>query len=136
MKKLIGMFVLLCSLSVGAKADDVMFDFGVIKLNVPLKVVEVTELYDFNNKRGATGIATVLGTIGTSKVTLGGAISLEEGEQYPFLSWNTRLSPKFFDIADNELYFGAAVGHEFDIKENTDTRKREKYCVQASLKFW
>ena len=128
MRKLLIAFIVCISTGI-ANADDVAFDFGFIRMNWPLKVVNATQLYDFEEGAGYPGVETVLFERKGFRLTGGSALTIGDSEAVPFGSIQTRLSDKFFDTSNNELWFGFFVGKRSSL-ENWS------YGLNASIELW
>lgn len=83
-------------------------------LVVPLQVVSGVQLYSPKLGKGFPGLETVLGQYNTLRLSAGAAPILGTSVNVPFVSVSTRLSPRFFDISDNAMYFGVWVGKPSD----------------------
>lgn len=110
-------------------AQDVAFEFKGFKAMVPLKVVNAIQLYSFDEGKGYPAVETVLVEKKNFRLNLGAASVLGTSENVPFVSLETRLSDKFFDISNNDLYFGAWVGKQSDQKDGT-------WGLAASIQLW
>lgn len=112
-----------------AAPQDVAFRFGRNDFIVPLREVEATQLYSFKEGKGYPAVESVFARRKTWKLSVGAAAELGTGVNVPFLSVSTRLSDKFFDTGNNDLYFGAWVGKP---------SKGEKvlWGISASTKLW
>lgn len=113
-----------------AKADPVAVKLSEeTTLIFPLQVVHGVQLYSPELGKGFPGLETVLAQRKTWRLSVGAAPILGTSENVPFLSVSTRLSPRFFDTADNELYFGAWAGKPSD-------KDRLVFGVSASVALW
>lgn len=135
LNKVLCAVVLCCTLSGGAKAESVLFRFGENVFNIPLKVVHATELYSFADGVGYPAAHSVLWERKTLQFTVGAAAVLGTSTHVPFVSLQTRLSEKFFDISDNGLYFGAWAGHRTGDVDNSK-RLINSWGINASTKLW
>lgn len=111
MKKLLLTLALLAG-PTWAMAEKLSFQAGETLFTAPLLVVNATEVYSFREGKGYPGLETVLVRRGNFIGTFGAAAVLGESQNVPFVSVQTRLSPKFFDTSNNELLFGVWVGKE------------------------
>lgn len=96
---------------------------------LPLQIVSGVQLYSPEEGKGYPGVETVLVERKTWRLAVGAAPVLGTSVNVPFASLSTRLSPKFFDISDNQLYFGAWAGKPSD-------GKKMIYGVCASIPLW
>lgn len=130
MKKIKGLVLLaLLAAPLVARAEDVAFRLGENDFLIPFKQVSAVQLYSFEEGKGFPAVETVLAARKSWKVSVGAASVLGSGVNVPFVSVATRLSPRFFDIGDNDLYFGAWVG-------KPSRGERVLYGVSASTKLW
>ncbi len=90
------------------------FDVGSDTFIVPFKVVAGVQLYSPELGKGFPGLETVLARRKSWKLSVGAAPILGTSANVPFVSLSTRLSPRFFDISGNDLYFGAWAGKPSD----------------------
>lgn len=126
MKKML--FALLMLLSVGAKAENLSFDFGSFTFIAPLQVVNVTQMYSFEDEHGFTGAQTPIVSRGNVDLTIGAATGYSAGVQFPFIGLQTRLGMPF-DTSNNALKFGVFVGRDYDAKDT-------KLGLLASIPLW
>lgn len=129
MKKLL----LLLSLSFlvsAAKAEPVSVKLSEkTTLVLPLQVVSGVQLYSPELGKGFPGLETVLVQREAWRLSAGAAPVLGTSVNVPFVSVSTRLSPRFFDTSDNDLYFGAWVGKPSD-------GERVIFGLSASVALW
>jgi hypothetical protein len=111
------------------KAEDVAFRLGENDFIVPLRQVEAVQLYSFGEGKGYPAVESVLARRSTWKVSVGAAAELGTGVNVPFLSAATRLTPRFFDTGNNDLYFGVWVGRP-------SKGDRVLWGVSASTALW
>lgn len=131
MKKLLVSLVMLFCLCSVVKADDVLLELGNLDINIPLKVVKASELYDTKRGKGFTGLETTLVTNSKKNIEFvaGGATSTSDNENLVYLGLQTRLSESFFDISNNDFFFGGYAGRNF--------RRNENYAgLKASVMLW
>lgn len=129
MKKLLSVVALLLAVAVGVKAEPISMNVGENTFILPLQVVQGTQLYSFEEGRGYPALETVLATRKNYRVTFGAAAVLGTSANVPFVSFQTRLSEKFFDISDNNLYFGIWVGRQSRPNET-------RWGVSAGIPLW
>jgi hypothetical protein len=98
-------------------------------LILPLQLVGGVQLYSPEMGKGFPGVETVLLQSGSWRLSAGAAPIIGTSENVPFASVSTRLSPKFFDTADNDLYFGVWIGKPSD-------KDREVVGISASIALW
>lgn len=98
-------------------------------LVLPLQVVSVVQLYSPDLGKGFPALETVLASRKTWRLSAGAAPVLGTSENVPFVSLSTRLSPRFFDTSDNDLYFGAWAGKPSDQDSWT-------WGISASVALW
>ncbi len=96
---------------------------------LPLQVVSGVQLYSPELGKGFPGLETVLIQRKSWRLSAGAAPVLGTSANVPFLSLSTRLSPRFFDTNDNDLYFGVWAGKPSD-------GKRTVFGVSASVPLW
>lgn len=131
MKKLLFSVVAVLALYSVSNAQDVLLEAGPLDINIPLKVVKGSELYDLGKGKGFTGIETVLvtNTKKSFEFVGGGATSTSDNENFVYVGLQTRLSDQFFDVTNNEFFFGGFVGRNF--------RRNENYGgLKASIPLW
>lgn len=96
---------------------------------LPLQKVSAVQLYSFRDKKGYPALETVLASKWKWQLSAGAAVVLGESKNVPFASLKTRLSPRFFDTTNNEIFFGAWVGQESKTKRTT-------WGLSASVPLW
>ena len=129
MKRLSALLAVLL-FSVPAFAEPVSFKLSEkTTLILPLQVVSGVQLYSPELGKGFPGAETVLIQRKTWRLAAGAAPVLNTGVNVPFLSISTRLSPKFFDVDDNDLYFGAWAG-------KPSNGKHVIFGLSASTALW
>lgn len=129
MKKLIAAIVIGICLTPAAYAEPISVDLGGNTFILPLQVVQGTQLYSFEEGRGYPALETVLATRKNFRLTFGAASVLGTSANVPFVSLQTRLSERFFDISDNSLYFGVWVGRQSRPNET-------RYGISAGIPLW
>lgn len=90
-------------------------DVGGVTLTVPLVKMSASQLYCFNDRRGYTGVQTVLAGLGAKDLAgdrqfelgFGAADNLGSDKKMPFLSFQAHLPQTYFGSSPNALYFGA-----------------------------
>ena len=98
-------------------------------LILPLQVVQGVQLYCPEEGKGFPGVETVLLESGSWRLSAGAAPVLNTEVNVPFVSLTTRLSPKFFDTSDNQLYFGGWAG-------KPSNGKHVIFGVSCSMQLW
>ena len=127
--KLIGLALFLVATPGVLKAEPVSIDLGGNTFILPLQVVSGVQLYSFEEGRGYPALETVLIERKSFRFTFGAAAVLGTSANVPFVSLQTRLTEKFFDINDNNLYFGVWVGRQ--------SRPNEvRYGISAGIPLW
>lgn len=116
-------------LSEAAYAEAIHVDLGETTFVLPFQKVNAIELYSFSQKKGFTGAETVLIERANFRFNFGAAPVLGTSKNVPFISLETRLSDKFFDISSNSLYFGLWLGKQSDQKNLTGG-------IAASIALW
>jgi hypothetical protein len=96
---------------------------------LPLQVVQGVQLYCPELGKGFPGAETVLVTRKAWRLSAGAAPILGTEVNVPFVSLSTRLSPKFFDTSDNQLYFGVWAG-------KPSNKDRAVFGISASVALW
>jgi len=130
MKKLLSVVALLLAVAVSAKAEPLAFKLSEnVTFIAPLQVVKAIQLYSFSDNKGYIGAETTLVQAKNFRFNFGAAPVLGTGENVPFLSIETRLSEKFFDISDNDMYFGIWAGKQSNKKSAT-------VGIAASIQLW
>lgn len=131
MKKLLAALavILWAGLECPTWAEPVSVDIFGNTFVLPLKEVNGIQLYSPELGKGFPGIETTLVRRKTWRLTAGAAPVLGTTANVPFLSLATRLSPKFFDISNNDLYFGVWAGKPSDID-------RAVFGISASVALW
>lgn len=113
-----------------AMAEPIAFETqGGTKFILPLQVVNGIQLYSFSDKKGYPGLEAVLVEQKNFRLNFGAAAVLGQSENVPFVSLETRLSEKFFQIDNNNLYFGVWVGQE-------SHQKKATWGLAASIPLW
>ena len=104
-----------------AKADPtVLFDFGIVKLNMPFTQVDVVALYDMRTKSGLVGGQTPLANVVPMKINLvGGAVTSSDGQGTPYigLEWGGVPNPASQWFAIEQLHPGIFAGRNFHTDE-------------------
>jgi hypothetical protein len=98
-------------------------------LVLPLQITQGVQLYSPELGKGFPGLETVLVEHKTWRLSAGAAPILGTEANVPFVSVATRLSPKFFDTADNQIYFGAWAG-------KPSNGKHVIFGLSASIPLW
>lgn len=128
-KKPRGYCLALLMLGAVANAEPVSVRVGENTFVLPLQVVSGVQLYSPELGKGFPGLETVLAQRKTWRLSAGAAPVLGTGVNVPFVSVSTRLSPRFFDTADNALYFGGWAGWPSD-------KSRAVFGLSASVALW
>ncbi len=128
-KGLILSVVLALAAAQAVHAEPVAVNVGENTFVLPLQVVSGTQLYSPELGKGFPGLETVLAQRKTWRLSVGAAPVLGTSANVPFVSLSTRLSPRFFDTADNDLYFGAWAGWPSD-------RSKAVFGISASVALW
>lgn len=128
MKKIALMLAVL-GLAVSLKAEPIAVELGGNKFILPLQLVSGTQLYSFDEGRGYPALETVLAQRGKAQLSVGAAPVLGTSANVPFVALQFRLSEKFFDISDNNVYFGAWVG-------KPSNQKDAAYGILCSVPLW
>lgn len=111
------------------QAEDVAFRLGRNDFLVPFKQVDATQLYSFEEGKGFPAVQSILARRKTWQLSVGAAAVLGTGVNVPFVSVATRLSPRFFDTGNNDLYFGIWVG-------KPSSGGKALYGLSASTALW
>jgi hypothetical protein len=96
---------------------------------LPLQIVSGVQLYSPEEGKGFPGVETVLLQRLTWRLSVGAAPILGTDVNVPFASVATKLSPKFFDTSNNDLYFGVWAG-------KPSNGKHVIFGVSASVALW
>ena len=128
MKKLLIAVALCCGVSV-VKAEPVSVNLGENTFILPLQVVQGVQLYSPELGKGFPGLETVLVKRGDIVLSAGAAPVLGTSVNVPFVALSTKLSPRFFDTSNNDLYFGVWAGRA----SNMD---REIFGISCSVELW
>ena len=110
-------------------AESVSVDIFGNTFVLPLKEVNGLQLYSPELGKGFPGIETTLIRRKTWRLSVGAAPVLGTSSNVPFVSVATRLSPDYFDISNNDLYFGVWAGKPSNID-------RAVFGVAASVALW
>lgn len=127
MKKAI--FAILMLLAVKTHGENLSLDFGGTTFILPLQVVNATQMYSMDEKRGFTGAETTVLTRGDFDLTLGAATGYGNGVSFPFVGAQIKLPSRFFDTSGNDLKFGAWVGKDYDSNKTL-------YGLKGSIPLW
>jgi len=129
--------VLLAGLIVGclgsAVAEEVpaYFKLGPLELNIPLKTVKATYLYDFNAHQNLVGGETPFITLWNRIEGVGGAVTSLEGQGTPFVGGNIligNLLDRYITLPQ-DFSIGGFGGWNF----RTDAAV---YGLKGSVKIW
>lgn len=115
--KRIAMLLGLLALGTLARADDTLVRLPWVELKLPLREVSATELYSFEEGKGYPAVETILATTKDVRWTAGVAAQLGTSVNVPFGGLELRLSRRFFQVDDNDLYFGVWAGRPSDRRE-------------------
>lgn len=114
---------------VRAASNPVHVTLGQTAFILPLQMVGATQLYSFDDGKGYPGVETVLVERKQIQLTFGAAPVLGTSANVPFLGLQARLPEKFFDTANNSLWFGAWVGQ-------ASNSKRVSWGLKATVPLW
>jgi len=112
-----------------ARSGDIAIDIKGTTFTLPLQNVNATQLYAFSEGKGYPALESVLISHGKIRLSAGAAAELGTGINVPFVSISTRLSERFFNVGDNDLYFGVWGG-------KPSHGGRAIFGIQASQKLW
>lgn len=111
--------------------DNAYFKAGPLSLNIPLKTVQVTYMFDFNANKNLVGGETPVVTLWDKVEGTVGAVTSLEGEGTPFVGGNILLGnvvQKYITLPE-DLKIGGFGGYDF----RTDAAI---YGLKASYKLW
>ncbi len=135
-RKLFLAVVLLGALAGAAKAEPIQFTTGGGHAFVlPLQSVSGTQLYSFREGKGFPALESVLYVSPRKKfqATFGAAAELGRSVAVPFAGAQWRLSERFFDTSDNDLYFGLALAKHPD---SAKSWRGVEVTLKASTALW
>lgn len=116
---------------IGLADDNVFFKYGPLELNIPLKTVKATYLYDFQGKQSLVGGETPIANLWQRIEGTVGAVTSTNGEGTPFVGGNIligNLIEKWVTLPP-DFAIGFYGGYNF----RTETAL---YGPKASLKIW
>lgn len=127
----LALFLMFGPLRPAAADDPVFFKYGPLSLNIPLKTMSVTYMYDFHSTQNLVGGETVIATIWDRIEGTAGAVTSLRGQGTPFVGGNIiigNLLDRWVSLP-SEFKIGGFGGYDF----NAET---SMYGLKASVALW